>query len=55
MWSSRLIEVDVAFKVGVLVAELQHHAAQLQVFGLGDVGYEANNSKCLLFGLGKGG
>jgi hypothetical protein len=33
-------EIDVAIEVGELVPELLHHAADLQVFGLGDVGNE---------------
>ena len=48
-------EVDVAIEVRVLLAELHHHASQLQFLGLRYVGYEANQAECLLFGLGEGG
>ena len=48
-------EIDVAIEVGVLVAELHHHATQLQVLGLRDVGHEADEAERLLFGFGEGG
>ena len=46
-------EVDVAIEVSVLLAELQHHAAQLQILGLGDVRHQANEAERLLLVLGK--
>jgi hypothetical protein len=48
-------QIGVSIKVGVLVAELRHHPAQLQVQSLGDVGHQADNSECLLFRLAEGG
>src|SRR6202022_2088241 len=48
-------EVNIAIEVRVLVPELHHHAAQLQILGLRDVRYKANKAERLLFGLRKGG
>src|SRR5262249_60438191 len=48
-------QIDVSIKVGVLVAELHHHPAQLYVQGLGDVGHKADDSERLLFRLAEGG
>jgi len=48
-------QIDVSIKVGVLVAELPHHPAQLYVQGLGDVGHKADDSERLLFRLAEGG
>ena len=48
-------QVDVAVEVGGLVTELHHHPAQLQIFGLGDIGHQADDSQSLLFRLGEGG
>src|SRR5713101_4544716 len=48
-------EVDIAIEVRVLLAELHHHASQLQFLGLRYVRYEPNKAECLLFGLGEGG
>jgi hypothetical protein len=47
-------QINVAFEVRAFVAELHHHSAQLEVFGLGHIGYQANDAKGLLFTLGKG-
>jgi len=46
-------QVNVAIEVRVLVSELHHYPAQLQVLGFGNIGYQANDSEGLLFGLGK--
>ena len=48
-------KVDVAIEIGGLVAELHHYSAQLQILCLGDIGHQADDSKRLLFRLGKGG
>jgi hypothetical protein len=48
-------QVDVALEVCVLMAELQHHSAQLQVLGLGHIGYQTHETQGLPFGLGEGG
>jgi hypothetical protein len=48
-------QVNVAIEIRVFVAELHHHALQLQFLGLRYVGYEPNKAECLLFVLGKSG
>ena len=47
-------EIDVALEIGVLLAELHHHPAQLQLLGLGHVGDEADQAERLPLRLGEG-
>jgi len=37
------------------VTELHHHSAQLEIFGLSHVRYEAHQPECLLLGLAERG
>src|ERR1700722_14875669 len=51
----QIVEINVAFEVGVLLAKLQHHALQLQFLGLRYVGYEANKTERLFFFFAESG
>jgi hypothetical protein len=46
-------QINVAVEIGALVSELHHHAAQLQILGLGYIGHQANKSERLLLRLGE--
>jgi hypothetical protein len=48
-------KLDIALEVRVLVTELHHHSAQLEIFGLSHVRYEAHQPECLLLGLAERG
>ncbi len=48
-------EIDVTIEVCVLLAELHHHALQLQFLRFRYVGNEANKAECLFVGLGECG
>ena len=47
-------QIDVAIDVSVLVTELHHHPAQLQILSLGHIRYQTNDSQGLFLGLREG-
>jgi len=48
-------EIDIAIEVRVLLAELHHHASQLQLPRSLLRRVRVDKAECLLFGLGEGG
>ncbi len=51
----QIYEINITLEVCVLIAELQHHALQLQFLCFRYIGNEADQAQCLLFGLGERG